>query len=150
MAPETSIPALADNSQRAIKRALISVYDKTGLSELAQGLHEAGVSIVSTGSTATRIAESGVPVAKVEDVTGFAECLEGRVKTLHPRVHAGEPGFGSGDPELGVPGAVLPAIPGPGSRSSDFTRNRRSAAVTKPPSIMNSAPSQIQRTSGFT
>jgi phosphoribosylaminoimidazolecarboxamide formyltransferase/IMP cyclohydrolase len=67
----------------------VSVYDKTGLEELAQALHAAGVSIVSTGSTATRIAASGVPVMKVEDLTGFPECLDGRVKTLHPRVHAG-------------------------------------------------------------
>ena len=67
----------------------MSVYDKTGLAELAQGLHAAGVSIVSTGSTAARIADAGVPVTKVEDLTGFPECLDGRVKTLHPRVHAG-------------------------------------------------------------
>ncbi|EMY32573.1 bifunctional phosphoribosylaminoimidazolecarboxamide formyltransferase/IMP cyclohydrolase [Arthrobacter crystallopoietes BAB-32] len=72
-----------------IRRALISVYDKTGLEELAQGLHQAGVSIVSTGSTAKRIAEAGVPVTEVSEVTGFQECLDGRVKTLHPRVHAG-------------------------------------------------------------
>lgn len=72
-----------------IRRALISVYDKTGLEELAVGLHEAGVSIVSTGSTAQRIAGAGVPVTEVADITGFQECLDGRVKTLHPRVHAG-------------------------------------------------------------
>jgi phosphoribosylaminoimidazolecarboxamide formyltransferase/IMP cyclohydrolase len=71
------------------KRALISVYDKTGLEELAKGLHEAGVEIVSTGSTAARIAAAGVPVMKVEKLTGFPECLDGRVKTLHPKVHAG-------------------------------------------------------------
>nr|WP_221419690.1 bifunctional phosphoribosylaminoimidazolecarboxamide formyltransferase/IMP cyclohydrolase [Micrococcus flavus] len=72
-----------------LKRALISVYDKTGLEELATGLHAAGVSLVSTGSTAQRIAAAGVPVTEVADVTGFQECLDGRVKTLHPRVHAG-------------------------------------------------------------
>ena len=76
-------------TQRPIRRALVSVYDKTGLAELAQGLHAAGVSLVSTGSTAARIADTGVPVTKVEDLTGFPECLDGRVKTLHPRVHAG-------------------------------------------------------------
>jgi phosphoribosylaminoimidazolecarboxamide formyltransferase/IMP cyclohydrolase len=76
-------------SRVAIKRALISVYDKTGLEELAQGLHKAGVEIVSTGSTAARIAAAGVPVMKVEKLTGFPECLDGRVKTLHPKVHAG-------------------------------------------------------------
>ncbi|MDK8451068.1 bifunctional phosphoribosylaminoimidazolecarboxamide formyltransferase/IMP cyclohydrolase [Corynebacterium mastitidis] len=76
-------------SRKGIKRALLSVYDKTGLVELATALHEAGVEIVSTGSTAAHVAEAGVPVTRVEDLTGFPECLEGRVKTLHPRVHAG-------------------------------------------------------------
>jgi phosphoribosylaminoimidazolecarboxamide formyltransferase/IMP cyclohydrolase len=72
-----------------IRRALISVYDKTGLEDLASGLQAAGVEIVSTGSTAARIGAAGVPVTRVEDLTGFPECLDGRVKTLHPRVHAG-------------------------------------------------------------
>lgn len=75
--------------RRPIRRALISVYDKTGLEELAKALSEAGVQIVSTGSTAGRIAAAGVPVTKVEELTGFPECLDGRVKTLHPKVHAG-------------------------------------------------------------
>lgn len=79
----------AEGTQRPIKRALISVYDKTGIEDLARGLHEAGVELVSTGSTAGRIAAAGVPVTKVEELTGFPECLDGRVKTLHPRVHAG-------------------------------------------------------------
>jgi phosphoribosylaminoimidazolecarboxamide formyltransferase/IMP cyclohydrolase len=74
---------------KPIRRALISVYDKTGLEELAQGLHAAGVTLVSTGSTAAKIAAAGVPVTKVEELTGFPECLDGRVKTLHPKVHAG-------------------------------------------------------------
>jgi phosphoribosylaminoimidazolecarboxamide formyltransferase/IMP cyclohydrolase len=77
------------SERKAIRRALISVYDKTGLAGLARGLHEAGVTIVSTGSTAKTIAAEGVPVTPVEDVTGFPEVLDGRVKTLHPRVHAG-------------------------------------------------------------
>jgi phosphoribosylaminoimidazolecarboxamide formyltransferase / IMP cyclohydrolase len=72
-----------------IRRALISVYDKTGLEGLASGLHAAGVEIVSTGSTAARLGAAGVPVTTVEELTGFPECLGGRVKTLHPRVHAG-------------------------------------------------------------
>jgi phosphoribosylaminoimidazolecarboxamide formyltransferase / IMP cyclohydrolase len=76
-------------SQRPIRRALISVYDKSGLDELAAGLAAAGVTIVSTGSTAGRIAAAGVEVQKVEDLTGFPETLDGRVKTLHPKVHAG-------------------------------------------------------------
>jgi phosphoribosylaminoimidazolecarboxamide formyltransferase / IMP cyclohydrolase len=78
-----------DASRRPIRRALVSVYDKTGLEDLARGLHAAGVAIVSTGSTAARIADAGVPVTKVEELTEFPECLDGRVKTLHPRVHAG-------------------------------------------------------------
>ncbi|MFD5080882.1 bifunctional phosphoribosylaminoimidazolecarboxamide formyltransferase/IMP cyclohydrolase [Streptomyces sp. NPDC058371] len=77
------------DGKRAIRRALVSVYDKTGLEELARGLHEAGVELVSTGSTAAKIAAAGVPVTKVEELTGFPECLDGRVKTLHPKVHAG-------------------------------------------------------------
>ena len=77
------------SDRRPVQRALVSVYDKTGLEELAHGLHEAGVALVSTGSTAARIADAGVPVTKVEDLTGFPECLDGRVKTLHPKVHAG-------------------------------------------------------------
>ncbi|MGW4019853.1 bifunctional phosphoribosylaminoimidazolecarboxamide formyltransferase/IMP cyclohydrolase [Streptomyces sp. NPDC005009] len=79
----------AESNKRAIRRALVSVYDKTGLEDLARGLHEAGVELVSTGSTAARIAAAGVPVTKVEELTGFPECLDGRVKTLHPKVHAG-------------------------------------------------------------
>ncbi len=75
--------------RRPLQRALVSVYDKTGLVELGQQLAEAGVEIVSTGSTARVLAEAGVPVTGVEDVTGFPECLDGRVKTLHPRIHAG-------------------------------------------------------------
>src|SRR6201986_2880660 len=78
-----------DEPRRAIRRALISVYDKSGLIELAKGLTDSGVEIVSTGSTAKTIADEGIPVTAVEDVTGFPEVLDGRVKTLHPKVHAG-------------------------------------------------------------
>jgi phosphoribosylaminoimidazolecarboxamide formyltransferase / IMP cyclohydrolase len=77
------------DERRPIRRALVSVYDKTGLPDLARGLHEAGVEIVSTGSTAAAVAEAGVSVTAVEQVTGFPETLGGRVKTLHPAVHAG-------------------------------------------------------------
>ena len=77
------------SNRTPIKRALISVFDKTGIEELAAALAEAGVEIVSTGSTAQRIKDSGVDVTEVADVTGFPEVLEGRVKTLHPHVHAG-------------------------------------------------------------
>ncbi|MFZ5850506.1 MAG: bifunctional phosphoribosylaminoimidazolecarboxamide formyltransferase/IMP cyclohydrolase [Actinomycetota bacterium] len=72
-----------------IRRALVSVSDKAGLLELARALHAAGVEVVSTGSTAAAVAAAGVPVTRVEDLTGFPECLDGRVKTLHPAVHAG-------------------------------------------------------------
>jgi phosphoribosylaminoimidazolecarboxamide formyltransferase/IMP cyclohydrolase len=72
-----------------IRRALVSVYDKAGLDDLVRGLHEAGVELVSTGGSAALIESLGLPVTKVEDLTGFPECLDGRVKTLHPRVHAG-------------------------------------------------------------
>ena len=72
-----------------VRRALVSVYDKTGLVPLARALADAGVEIVSTGSTAATIAAAGLTVTPVEEVTGFPECLEGRVKTLHPAVHAG-------------------------------------------------------------
>ena len=70
-------------------RALVSVYDKTGLVELGQTLAGQAVEIVSTGSTAATLAAAGVPVTPVEQVTGFPECLDGRVKTLHPAIHAG-------------------------------------------------------------
>jgi phosphoribosylaminoimidazolecarboxamide formyltransferase/IMP cyclohydrolase len=72
-----------------VRRALVSVYDKTGLEELGRGLAEAGVEVVSTGSTAARLRDAGVAVTPVDEVTGFPECLDGRVKTLHPAVHAG-------------------------------------------------------------
>ncbi|MEO7124160.1 MAG: bifunctional phosphoribosylaminoimidazolecarboxamide formyltransferase/IMP cyclohydrolase [Lacisediminihabitans sp.] len=72
-----------------IKRALISVYDKTDLLELAAALAAAGVEIVSTGSTAKKIADAGHPVTEVSQLTGFPESLDGRVKTLHPTIHAG-------------------------------------------------------------
>ena len=75
--------------KREIRRALVSVWDKTGLEDVARALHAKGVQIVSTGSTAAKIAALGIPVQQVQDVTGFPECLDGRVKTLHPRIHAG-------------------------------------------------------------
>jgi phosphoribosylaminoimidazolecarboxamide formyltransferase/IMP cyclohydrolase len=76
-------------SRVPVKRALVSVYDKSGLEDLVRGLHEAGVTVVSTGGSAALIEGLGVPVTRVEELTGFPECLDGRVKTLHPRVHAG-------------------------------------------------------------
>ncbi|MGN6688373.1 MAG: bifunctional phosphoribosylaminoimidazolecarboxamide formyltransferase/IMP cyclohydrolase [Actinomycetales bacterium] len=88
-APSAPIDPAPNAARVPLRRALVSVYDKTGLEELARALHEAGVSLVSTGSTAARIEQAGVPVTKVEELTGFPECLDGRVKTLHPKVHAG-------------------------------------------------------------
>ncbi|MFZ2501540.1 MAG: bifunctional phosphoribosylaminoimidazolecarboxamide formyltransferase/IMP cyclohydrolase [Nocardioides sp.] len=72
-----------------IRRALVSVYDKAGLDDLVRALADAGVELVSTGGSAALIEGLGLPVTRVEDLTGFPECLDGRVKTLHPRVHAG-------------------------------------------------------------
>jgi phosphoribosylaminoimidazolecarboxamide formyltransferase/IMP cyclohydrolase len=76
-------------SRRPIRRALVSVYDKTGLEALGQALADAKVEVISTGSTAARLADAGIAVTPVEELTGFPECLDGRVKTLHPKVHAG-------------------------------------------------------------
>ena len=72
-----------------IERALISVFDKTGLGELAQGLADLGVELVASGGTAAAIAELGIDVLPVEEITDVPELLEGRVKTLHPHIHAG-------------------------------------------------------------
>lgn len=72
-----------------IKRALISVSDKTGILELAQGLHAFGVEMLSTGGTAALLRDNNIPVIEVSDYTGFSEMLDGRVKTLHPKVHGG-------------------------------------------------------------
>ncbi|HEX6131210.1 MAG TPA: bifunctional phosphoribosylaminoimidazolecarboxamide formyltransferase/IMP cyclohydrolase [Actinomycetota bacterium] len=73
----------------AVRRALLAVYDKTGVVELARGLRELGVELVSSGGTAAALREAGVDVTTVEEVTGSPEMLDGRVKTLHPRIHAG-------------------------------------------------------------
>jgi phosphoribosylaminoimidazolecarboxamide formyltransferase / IMP cyclohydrolase len=78
--PDTPVP---------IRRALVSCYDKHGIPELAAALHDHGIELVSTGSTAAVIRAADVPVTEVAEVTGFPECLDGRVKTLHPRIHAG-------------------------------------------------------------
>ncbi|MBM6402829.1 bifunctional phosphoribosylaminoimidazolecarboxamide formyltransferase/IMP cyclohydrolase [Phycicoccus sp. CSK15P-2] len=88
MSPAVSAPGPSQDV-RPVRRALVSVYDKTGLEDLVRGLHEEGVALVSTGGSSALIESLGLPVTKVEDLTGFPECLEGRVKTLHPRVHAG-------------------------------------------------------------
>jgi phosphoribosylaminoimidazolecarboxamide formyltransferase/IMP cyclohydrolase len=81
--------ASLEDGRRPIRRALLSVYDKTGLEELIRALGGHGVQIVSTGKTAALVESLGFPVTRVEELTGFPECLDGRVKTLHPSVHAG-------------------------------------------------------------
>src|SRR2546422_6817555 len=73
-----------------VRRALVSVHDKTGVVELARALRELGVELLSTGGTARLLRDSGVPVREVADVTGFPEMLDGRVKTLHPKIHGGD------------------------------------------------------------
>jgi phosphoribosylaminoimidazolecarboxamide formyltransferase/IMP cyclohydrolase len=72
-----------------IRRALLSVWDKEGLVELASGLHALGVELVSSGNTSLALQEVGIPVTRVEEVTGSPEMLDGRVKTLHPKIHGG-------------------------------------------------------------
>ncbi len=78
-----------NTEQLVIRRALLSVSDKSGLEPLAKALHAAGVQLISTGGTRTAIESMGIPVADVSELTHFQECLDGRVKTLHPAVHAG-------------------------------------------------------------
>ena len=89
MATNTDGRNYKERDQVKIRRALISVSDKTGLIELAKGLSEQGVQLVSTGSTAKQIADAGLAVKEVSEVTGFPESLDGRVKTLHPKIHGG-------------------------------------------------------------
>lgn len=72
-----------------IQRALISVSDKTGLVDFAKELRALGVEMVSTGGTARSLKDAGIPVMEVSEFTGFPEMLDGRVKTLHPKVHGG-------------------------------------------------------------
>jgi len=72
-----------------MKRALISVSNKAGVVDFARGLSELGYEIISTGGTYSTLAEAGLAVSRVSDITGFPEILDGRVKTLHPRIHGG-------------------------------------------------------------
>ena len=80
---------MAEQAQRRVQRAILSVWDKTGIVELGRGLVALGVELVSTGGTAKALREASVPVRSVEDVTGYPEMMDGRVKTLHPRIHGG-------------------------------------------------------------
>ncbi|ELJ8875512.1 TPA: bifunctional phosphoribosylaminoimidazolecarboxamide formyltransferase/IMP cyclohydrolase [Vibrio parahaemolyticus] len=88
------------NNARPIRRALISVSDKTGIVEFAQALADRGVDILSTGGTARLLAEQGIAVTEVSDYTGFPEMMDGRVKTLHPKVHGGVLGRRGQDDEV--------------------------------------------------
>lgn len=97
-----SLQPLSELPQTPLKinRALLSVSNKTGLLPLAQTLHEEGVELISTGGTANKIREAGIPVKDVSEVTGFEECLDGRVKTLHPRIHGGLLARTSHEPDI--------------------------------------------------
>ena len=95
--PEPSASPVASASVTPVRRALLSVHDKTGVADFARALAESGVRIVSTGGTAAHLKEAGVPVALVEELTGFPEILGGRVKTLHPKVFGGVLGDDSRD-----------------------------------------------------
>ncbi len=87
MSTDHIVPLNTDNLK--LRRALISVSDKTGVEALAQALHAANIEILSTGGTYKTIQSAGIPVKEVSEITGFPECLDGRVKTLHPSIHAG-------------------------------------------------------------
>ncbi len=89
MSQSSTHAGTSTDGRRRIGRALLSVSDKDGLLELATALAGAGVALVSTGGSAKLLADAGLPVTKVEEVTGFPECLDGRVKTLHPKIHGG-------------------------------------------------------------
>src|SRR4051794_41887526 len=80
---------------KPVTRALLSVSDKTGLVDFARGLSERGIALVSTGGTHKALAEAGLPVQEISDLTKFPEMMDGRGKTLHPAVHGGLPGGGA-------------------------------------------------------
>src|SRR5215211_3153166 len=86
---DTEAPGVVQAGEVKVRRALLSVSDKRGLVDFARGLAELGVEIVSTGGTAKELEDEGIAIRPVEDYTGFPEILGGRVKTLHPRIHAG-------------------------------------------------------------
>ena len=86
---------------RKISRALISVFDKTGLLDFVKKLDDLGVEIISTGGTAKTIGEAGYAVTEVSEITGFEEMMDGRVKTLHPKIHGGLLGLRDNQDHLG-------------------------------------------------
>ena len=88
-AARNKIIEYAVETKERTMRALISVSDKTGVVELAKELEALGIELISTGGTYKKLAEAGVKAMEISELTGFPECLDGRVKTLHPVVHAG-------------------------------------------------------------
>lgn len=94
--------------RRPVRRALLSVSDKTGIIEFAQALSARGIEILSTGGTARLLAEKGLPVTEVADYTGFPEMMDGRVKTLHPKIHGGILGRRGQDDEIMAQHAIAP------------------------------------------
>ena len=93
---------------RPIRRALLSVSDKTGILEFAKALDARGVALLSTGGTAKLLADAGLPVTEVSDYTGFPEMMDGRVKTLHPKVHGGILGRRDRDDAIMAEHAISP------------------------------------------
>src|SRR3984957_8388174 len=89
MIEHSAVSAAPLRDLRPVRRALLSVTDKTGLIEFARALASFGVDLVSTGGTSKALREAGLPVRDISDLTGFPEMLDGRVKTLHPKVHGG-------------------------------------------------------------
>ncbi|HKU23873.1 MAG TPA: hypothetical protein VJQ54_00300, partial [Candidatus Sulfotelmatobacter sp.] len=84
------VPAATTQSDvKPVRRAILSVTDKTGIADFARGLEKLGIELVSTGGTAKLLRDSGIRVKDISEVTGFPEMLDGRVKTLHPKVHGG-------------------------------------------------------------
>ena len=92
----------------AIRRALLSVSDKTGIVELAQALAEAGAELISTGGTAQALRDAGLEVREVADITGFPEIMDGRIKTLHPKIHGGLLARGAADAEACARHGIAP------------------------------------------
>src|SRR4051812_34524234 len=87
--PATALQSPLDLGELKVERALVSVFDKRGVVDFARALNELGVEIISTGGTATELAEAGIGTTSIEEYTGFPEILDGRVKTLHPNIYAG-------------------------------------------------------------
>ncbi|MFG0313936.1 MAG: bifunctional phosphoribosylaminoimidazolecarboxamide formyltransferase/IMP cyclohydrolase, partial [Phycisphaerales bacterium] len=106
-----SAPTDSASSLVRVTRALISVSDKSGIVDLAQSLHDLGVEIVSTGGTSKAIQDAGIPVVSIDELTGFPEMMDGRVKTLHPKIHGGLLAIrGNAEHEAAMAEHTIPAI----------------------------------------